>query len=351
MKLSASELAVLLGGKVEGDDTVWVDRPARIEDATPGSLSFLANPKYEEFVYDCDASILLVSHAFSPSRPVNPTLIRVDDVYGAMAFLAEKFEVENLPEKGVAANAVIDPTASIGEDVTISDFVVIGPNCRIDDGVVIHPFVFIGPNCEIGRNSTLFSGVKVHFDTKIGAQVSIHSNTVIGSDGFGYVKTDGAFKKIKQLGNVIIEDDVEIGANVVIDRASLGSTVIRKGAKLDNLIQIAHNVEIGEHTAMAAQSGVAGSSKIGKDVLVGGQVGIVGHIHIKDGTQIQAQSGVTNNSKENARLYGSPALDYSKYLRSYAVFRNLPELNNQLNQLQERIQAIEKEISQLLANS
>lgn len=351
MRISATELAGLLGGEVDGDASVWADRPARIEDAVPGTLTFLANPKYEEFVYDCKASILLVSRSFKPSRPVSTTMVRVDDVYAAMAFLAERFEIKDTPETGVASNAVIDPTATLGKNVTVAEFVVIGPNCQIGDGVVLHPFVYVGPNCEIGSQTILHSGVKVHYDTKIGSGVSIHSNTVLGSDGFGYVKTEGAFRKIKQLGNVVIENDVEIGANVVIDRASLGSTVIRKGAKLDNLIQIAHNVEIGEHTAMAAQSGVAGSSKVGNDVLIGGQVGIVGHIHIADGTQIQAQSGVTNNSKENAKLYGSPALDYSKYLRSYAVFRNLPDLDKQVKELQQRLAEMEKEISQLLANS
>lgn len=351
MKISAAELAGLLGGKVEGDASVEVDRPARIEEATPGTLSFLANPKYEEFVYTCEASIILVANEFQPDRPVKATLVRVKDVYASMAFLAERFDVKNEQTSGVSSNAVIDASATLGDNVTISDFVVIGANCVIGDGVILHPFVYLGANCEIGSNSVLHTGVKVHYDTKIGSKVFIHANTVIGSDGFGYVKTEGSFKKIKQLGNVVIEDHVEIGANVVIDRASLGSTVIREGAKLDNLIQIAHNVEIGQHTAMAAQSGVAGSSKIGKDVLIGGQAGIVGHIHIADGTQIQAQSGVTSSTKENARLYGSPALDYTKYLRSYAVYRRLPELTSQLTDLKERLESVEKEIAQLLANS
>jgi UDP-3-O-[3-hydroxymyristoyl] glucosamine N-acyltransferase len=351
MKISASELASLLGGSVEGDADVIVDRPARIEDATFGTLSFLANPKYEEFAYQSEASILLVDRLFKPSRPIKATLVRVDNVYAAMAFLAEKFDVSTTHEVSVSSNAVIDSTAKIGKDVTIADFVVIGPDCVIGDGVVLHPFVYVGAKSTVGELTILHTGVKVHYNSQIGRSVTIHANSVIGSDGFGYVKTDGAFKKMKQLGNVIIEDDVEIGANVVIDRASLGSTVIRQGSKLDNLIQIAHNVEIGKHSAIAAQSGIAGSARIGNDVLIGGQVGIVGHIHIADGTQIQAQSGVNASTKENARLYGSPALEYNKYLRSYAVFRNLPVLSNQLNDLQQRLKSIEKEIEQLLANS
>lgn len=351
MKITAAELASLLGGVVEGDETATVDRPARIEDATPGTLSFLANPKYEDFIYQSEASILLVSRDFKPARTLKTTLVRVDDVYAAMAVLADRFEVRPATEVRISDRAVIDPSSRIGKGVTISDFVVIGSNCVIEDGVTLYPFVFVGANCRIGKDTVLHPGVKVHYDCQLGERVSVHANSVIGSDGFGYVKTGGAFRKIRQLGNVVVENDVEIGANVVIDRASLGSTVIREGAKLDNLIQIAHNVEIGKHTAMAAQSGVAGSTKVGNDVLVGGQVGIVGHIQIADGTQIQAQSGVTTSSEENARLYGSPALDYNRYLRSYAVFRNLPGLSSQINDLQRRLESIEKEIAQLLANS
>lgn len=351
MKITAAELASLLGGTVEGDQDVSVDRPARIEDASPGTISFLANPKYEEFAYQSQASILLVNHGFKPTREVRATLIRVDDVYACMAILAEKFEVKSSPEVRVSERAAIDPGASIGSNVVISDFVVIGPNCKIGDNVILHPFVYVGANCTIGRDSVLHPGVKLHYDCALGERVTVHSNTVIGSDGFGYVKTEGVFKKIRQLGNVVVENDVEIGANVVIDRASLGSTLIREGAKLDNLIQIAHNVDIGKHTAIAAQSGVAGSTKIGSDVLIGGQVGIVGHIHIADGTQIQAQSGVTTSTNEHDRLYGSPALDYNRYLRSYAVFRNLPGLSSQLAEIQRRLKSIEKDLDQLLPNS
>ena len=231
----------MLDGEVEGDAQVIVDRPARIEDATPGTLSFLANPKYEEYAYECKASILLVNQTFRPNRPIAATLIRVADVYAAMAILAERFDLNQAKEAHIASNAVIDPSTKIGKNVSIADFVVIGPDCEIEDGVSLHPFVFLGSNCKIGRGTNLHSGVKVHYGTQIGAGVTIQANTVLGSDGFGYVKTEGEFKKIKQLGNVVIEDNVEIGANVVVDRASLGSTVIREGAKLDNLIQIAQD--------------------------------------------------------------------------------------------------------------
>jgi len=298
-------------------------------------------------VYESNASILLVPDGFKPSRPVNPTLLRVKDVYAAMATLTEWFEAKQKKRPEISERASIDPSAIIGENAVVSDFVVIGADCVIGANVVLHPFVCIESGSKLGDDCTLLSGVKVHYGCEIGNRVCMHANTVIGSDGFGYAKSEGRYVKIKQLGNVVIEDDVEIGANVVVDRASLGSTIIRSGAKLDNLIQIAHNVVVGRNTVIAAQAGVAGSTKVGDDVMIGGQVGIVGHIHVADGTQIQAQSGVTVATKANDKIYGSPALDYGKYLRSYAVFRNLPQMSSQLSLIEKKLKDVEKGLKQL----
>ena len=347
MKITARELAGFLNGELVGDPSIEVDRPSRIEEGTPGTLTFLANPKYESYAYQTNASVMLVSKDFEPKQSVKPTLIKVDNVYAAMAALVAQFDPNKRQVVGVSDNAVIHETAELGEHVAIGDFVVIGPNVKVGDHTELFPFVHLASDVAVGSNCSLRSGVKVMQDCIIGDNVMIHSNTVIGSDGFGFAKENGRFEKIKQVGNVIIENDVEIGANVTIDRASIGSTIIREGAKLDNLIQIAHNDEVGPHTAIAAQAGIAGSTKIGKDVLIGGQVGIIGHLKIGDGTQIQAQSGVTNNTEENARLYGSPALDYVHFLRSYASFRNLDEMRHQVKKMEDTIKELQKKLDEL----
>ncbi len=346
MKMTAAELATLLGGVVIGDEKVQVERPAKIEEATPGSLTFLANLKYEKYLYGTEASIVLVQSQFSPSKPVPTTLIKVPDVYRAMATLADQFSQNLGDPTGISAQATVHPSVSFGENVAIGHYVVICKGCKIESGAVIHPFTWLGPNVVIGKDTVLHAGVKVYHECQIGNKVIIHANTVIGSDGFGFVRSENGFKKIKQLGNVVIEDNVDIGANVVIDRASLGSTLIKAGTKLDNLIQVAHNVQIGTNTAIAAQSGIAGSTKIGNDVLIGGQVGIVGHIDLADKTSVQAQSGVTGSTIPGQRLYGSPALDYSKYLRSYALFKNLPGIVAQLNKLEDDLKSVQEKLDQ-----
>lgn len=339
MQLSVRKLAQLLDGSIEGDPEVLVDRPSKIEEGEPGSISFLGNPKYESYVYETKASVLLVSRDFEPKKPISATLIRVDNVYDAISSLLEQFGPQ-IEDKGHhAENAVIHASATIGKDTTISEFCVISQNAKIGNNCQIHAQVFIGKEVVIGNNVTLYPGVKILHACQIGDHCIIHSNVVIGSDGFGFVpQEDGAYKKIAHVGKVIVENQVEIGANTTIDRATMGATIIREGVKLDNLIQVGHNVEIGENSVIAAQAGIAGSTKIGKNCRIGGQVGFVGHIQVADGTQIQAQSGVASAiEKPNTALFGSPAIGYRDYIKSYAIFRKLPELYKRLFRLEKQL--------------
>ncbi len=332
------DIASLVGGVVVGDPEIKINRPSRIDEAGgSGSISFYGNPKYEPFVYTTEASALLVPKGFEPKSPIQATLIKVDDVYAAIALLLESFGQKVERPASVSAQAVVHPTSSIGEHVTIGAFSSISAKSSIGDQSILYDQVFIGENVQIGKHVTLYPGVKIMADCIIGDHCTIHSNVVVGSDGFGFApQKDGSFKKIPQLGNVIIEDSVEIGSNCTIDRGSIGATIIKKGAKLDNLIQIAHNVEIGENTVIAAQTGIAGSTKIGKNCLIGGQVGFVGHIQIADGTRIQAQSGIMSSvTKPNTALFGFPAIPYRDYLKAYAIFKRLPQLNQKLKQLEQ----------------
>ena len=295
MQISAKELGLLLNGIVEGDATVEVSGPSKIEEGKEGTISFLSNPKYEPYAYTTKASILLVSKEFKPDKPLNATLVRVDNVYASVAHLLEKFGGEIPTIKGISDDAFIHTEVKIGENASVGNFSVIKKGAVIGKNAVIYPQVFIDENVEIGDNVKLFPGVKIFHACKIGDNCTLHANVVIGSDGFGFApQDDGSYTKIPQLGNVVLEDDVEIGANTVIDRATMGTTIIRKGAKLDNLIQIAHNVDVGESTVIAAQAGIAGSTKIGKNALIGGQAGIVGHVQIADGTRVQAQVALIN---------------------------------------------------------
>ncbi len=346
MQISAKELGLLLNGIVEGDADVKITGPSKIEEGKEGTISFLANPKYEQYAYTTNSSILLVSNDFKPEKPIKPTLIRVENVYVSMAQLLEKFG-ENVPQvEGVSEESFIHEEALIGENVSVGRFSVIEKGAKVGTGSIIYPQVFIGENAVIGENVILYPGVKIYHACKIGDNCIFHANVVIGSDGFGFApQSDGTYKKIPQLGNVIIEDNVEIGANTVIDRATMGSTIIRQGAKLDNLIQVAHNVEIGASSVIAAQAGIAGSTKIGKNALIGGQAGIIGHIELAEGTKVQAQSGINKSIKKTgSSVYGSPALEYNNYLRSYAIFRRLPELQQKINEL-------EKQLSELIKHA
>ncbi|HEY8366981.1 MAG TPA: UDP-3-O-(3-hydroxymyristoyl)glucosamine N-acyltransferase [Bacteroidia bacterium] len=337
MKITAAEIAEQLGGTVEGDGSVELCTLAKIEEGCPGSLTFLGNPKYEEFVYTTKASAVVVNKDFKPSKPLPMSIIRVDDAFASFTKLMELFYGLSR-KKGIESPSFIHPTATIGKDVYIGAFAYIGEGAIIADGAQIYPHTYIGDRVQIGEMSTIYSGVKIYYNCVIGNHVTIHSGTVIGADGFGFSPTQAdGYNKVPQIGNVLIEDYVEIGANATIDRATLGSTIIRKGAKLDNLIQVAHNVEVGEHTVIAAQAGVAGSAKIGKYCMIGGQVGIVGHLSIADHTKIAAQSGIGSSiKKEGQTLQGSPAFEITDYKRAYVHFRNLSKLEARISNLEKK---------------
>ncbi len=338
MRVTVAMIAQLVQGDIEGDPHVEILGPAPIEDGTPGTISFLADAKYESFAYSTGSSALLVNRTFVPQEPIQATLIRVDNVRMAVASLLQQFDQSKQGSGTIAEQAFVDPSATIGKQVSIGRFSVVDASAEIGDGSIIHDQVSIGQGVHIGKNCVLFPGVRIYKGCQIGDDCMIHSNAVIGSDGFGFApKDDGSYDKVPQLGNVILESHVEIGANCVIDRATMGSTVIETGAKLDNLIQIAHNVRIGAHTVIAAQAGIAGSTHIGAHSQIGGQVGIVGHIQIAQGTKIQAQSGVAGAIKEKGQaVYGSPAIPYGNYVRSYAVFKTLPELEKRLRKLEKK---------------
>lgn len=342
MEFTAAMIARILNGTVEGDPETKLNTVARIEEGHPGALSFLSNPKYEPYIYSTDASAVLVKNDFTPAKKVTATLIRVDDPYQALAHLLAFYEQARPAKKGIHPSAVIDERASVGSDVFIGACAVISENAEIADGCSLHPQVFIGENVKIGKNCTLHPGVKVYRDCVIGNDCIIHAGAVIGADGFGFAPVSEAnFMKIPQIGNVIIEDNVEIGSNTCVDRATMGSTVIRKGVKLDNLIQVGHNVEIGENTVIAAQSGLAGSTRVGRNCMFGGQVGLAGHLSIADGCKIGAQSGIMSTvSEENSTLLGSPATDSKQFLKSVVYIRKLPELNNRLDALAKTVAAL-----------
>ena len=340
MQLSARELAAFLQGTVEGDPNVKVSRPSKIEEGGEGTISFLGNMKYEAYAYTTTASVLLVSNDFQATKPVNPTLIRVPDVYAAVAQLLEQFGQQAPTTATISEAASIHPDANIGEGVSIAAMAVIEEGAQIGNGSIIMGQVYVGKDVKLGKNVKLHPGVRILTGCELGDHCIIHANTVIGSDGFGFApQEDGSYKKVTHVGNVVIEQNVEIGACTTIDRATMGSTIIREGVKLDNLVQIGHNVEVGAHTVIAAQAGVAGSTKIGKHCRIGGQVGFVGHVQIADGTQIQAQSGVAGPVDEpNQALFGSPAIGYRDYIRSYAVFKQLPELYKKLRRLEKKLE-------------
>lgn len=341
MQFTAQQIATWLSGRLEGNPDEHVGNVAKIEEAGKGDLCFLSNPKYEEYIYNTEASVVIINEDLVLAAPVAATLIRVKDAYASFAFLLEQYNnvVEGSGKIGVEQPSFVATSASIGKDVYIGAFTYIGENVKIEDGVRIHPGCFIGNNVTIGANSRIYAGVKVYQGCILGERVVIHSGAVVGGDGFGFAPLkDGTYKKIAQIGNVLIESDVEIGANTTIDRATMGSTIIRSGVKLDNLIQVAHNVEIGANTVIAAQTGISGSTKIGKNCVIGGQVGIVGHIHIADGTRINAQSGLSKSiNSENVTLNGTPAFEYKSSLKSQAIFRNLPELQHRLQKLEETV--------------
>ncbi|HCL81015.1 MAG TPA: UDP-3-O-(3-hydroxymyristoyl)glucosamine N-acyltransferase [Nitrospiraceae bacterium] len=341
MEFKAQNIADFLGGRVEGDANIIVSDVAKIEEGKPGTLAFLSNPKYNKYLYETESSIVIVNDDFVAESEVKATLIRVPDAYKAFAMLLELYQQAKGNKSGIENPSFIDSTATLGNNIYIGAFAYIGKNVRIGNHVKIYPHVYVGDNTIIGDDSILFSGVKIYEDTKIGEACIIHAGAVIGSDGFGFApKEDGTYQKIPQVGNVILEDLVEIGANTTIDCATMGSTIIRKGTKLDNLVQIAHNVEIGENTVMAALTGIAGSSKIGSNCRFGGQVGVAGHITIGDRVNVGAMSGVSRSIKSDNTVLLAPAMDIAQAARVTAVYRNLPQLRDQVLDLVKQVTQI-----------
>ena len=339
MQFTAEQIAGLLNGKVEGDSTIAVSQLAKIEEGNPTSLSFLSNPKYEQYLYTTKSGIVIVNEDLVLQKEVAATLIRVSNAYSAFTELLKIYHTYRTERSGRDEQIFIDPSANIGNGGYIGAFAYISKDVKIGNNVKIYPRVYIGDNVTIGDNTTLYPGATIYYDCQIGSNVIIHAGAVIGSDGFGFApKPDGTYDKIPQIGNVIIENDVEIGSNTVIDRATMGSTIVQKGVKLDNLIQIAHNVEIGENTVIAAQTGVSGSTKVGKQVILGGQVGVVGHIHLANGTQVQAQSGINKSIvEENKKWAGTPATAYTSQLRSQVIYAKLPELERRIKELENKL--------------
>jgi UDP-3-O-[3-hydroxymyristoyl] glucosamine N-acyltransferase len=338
MQFSAQQIAIIIGGKVEGNAEITVGSFGKIEEAQAGELAFLSNPKYEEYLYSTNASIIIVNETQELKQPVAATIIKVPDAYTSFAVLLDKYQqIQQQQLTGIQQPVYIDATAKIGTNVFIGAFSYLGEKVITADGVKIYPNVYLGNNVVVGENSVIHPGVKIYHDCIIGKNVVIHAGTIIGGDGFGFApQADGTFKKIPQIGNVIIEDNVEIGSNTTIDRATMGSTLIKAGAKLDNLLQIGHNAEVGNNTIIAAQSGISGSTKIGSNVMIGGQAGVVGHITIGDGAKINAQSGVSKSLGAGKVVTGSPA--YA--LRSQATSRKLPELEKRIKELEKQIAAL-----------
>lgn len=338
MKFKAAEIANLLNGVVKGDDRVEVSTLAKIEEGKPGSISFLANPKYEHFIYETQSSVVIVSEDFVPSHPIEATQIVVKDAYHAFTQLLNHYNTIKNQKVGVEEFTKIHSSATLGEDIYIGSFSYIGANVVLGNNVKIYPNVTIGDSVTIGDGTVIFSGSQVYEGCEIGENCVVHANVVIGSDGFGFAPTaDGSFEKVPQIGNVIIHDNVEIGSGTTIDRATMGSTIVGKGVKLDNQIQIAHNVQIGENTVIASQTGIAGSTKVGRNCMIGGQVGIVGHLSIGDFVHIQAQSGVNNDVASEQQIYGSPAMDAKDFRRSYVYFRRFPEIAKRIDQLEKDV--------------
>jgi len=347
MRFKARDIAKILNAAIEGDQDIEISGISKIEEGKPGTLSFLANPQYEKYIYDTTASIVLVSNDFTPSQKISSTLIRVKDPYEAFATLLGLYNKQKHNKAGIEDHSFVDESAETGEGVYIGAFAYIGKNVKIGNNVKIYPHVYIGDNSAIKDDVILHSGVKVYDNCEIGNNCILHSGVIIGGDGFGFAsRSDNNYKKVPQVGNVIIGNYVEIGSNTTIDRATIGSTIISDGVKLDNLIQIAHNVEIGDNTVIAAQTGISGSTKIGKNCMIAGQVGIIGHLRIADNVKIAAQSGVARSIEEKgATVQGSPAYTYNQYQRSYVVFRSLPEMKKMIEIMEKELEELKSQIS------
>ena len=345
MQFTAEQIAAFLGGEIVGDATVSVSNLAKIEEGTPGTLTVLSNPLYTQYIYTTQASIALVRRDFEPEKPVTPTLIKVDDPYTCLTRLLELVEQARGQKSGIEEPSHIALSAQVADDVFVGAFTYIGERAVVGSGCKIYPQVYIGDDVVLGNNVILYPGVKVYHGCRIGNNCIVHAGAVIGSDGFGFApQADGSYKKIPQIGIVILEDDVELGANTTIDRATMGATVIRRGVKLDNLVQIAHNVEVGAHTVMAAQVGVAGSTKIGEQCMFGGQVGIAGHRHVGNRVIVGAQSGIPNDVKDNMEIMGYPAVPKVEFARQTVHIKRLAQLNQTVKELQQQINELKKNL-------
>lgn len=345
MEFSAKQIAEFIQGEIIGDENANVHTFAKIEEGIPGAISFLSNPKYAPYIYTTQSSIVLVNKDFIPEEAIKATLIKVDNAYEGLAKLLQLYEMSKPKKTGINSLAFISPTAKIGKDVYIAPFAYIGDNVEIGDNTIIHSHAAIGESAKVGDNCILYSSTTIYHDCRIGNNCILHSGCVIGADGFGFAPTPNGFDKIPQIGIVILEDNVEIGANTCIDRATMGATIIRKGVKLDNLIQIAHNVEVGENTVMASQVGIAGSTKVGQWCMFGGQAGLAGHIKVGNKVNIAAQSGISGSIKSESTVMGSPAFEAKSYFKSAAVYKRLPEMYLTLDKLQKEINELKKQLN------
>ena len=345
MEFSAKQIAEFIQGTIVGDENATVHTFAKIEEGMPGAISFLSNPKYTHYIYDTQSSIVLVNRDFEPEKEIKATLIKVDNAYESLAKLLNLYEMSKPKKTGVDPLAYIAPTAKIGKDVYIAPFACVGDNAEIGDNTSLHPHATVGSGAKIGNNCILYSHATVYHDCRVGNNCTLHAGSVVGADGFGFAPSPEGYEKIPQIGITILEDNVEIGANTCIDRATMGATVIRKGVKLDNLIQIAHNVEVGSHTVMASQVGVAGSTKIGEWCMFGGQVGVAGHITVGNRVNMGAQSGVNGSVKDGKVLIGTPPIEFKNYFKSSAVFKKLPDMYLELASLKKEIEELKKQLN------
>ncbi|MGI6047897.1 MAG: UDP-3-O-(3-hydroxymyristoyl)glucosamine N-acyltransferase [Petrimonas sp.] len=344
MTFTAKQIADFLKGEIIGNPDIEVDNFAKIEEGKPRTIAFLSNPKYTHYIYETKADIVLVNNDFIADKPISATLIKVPDAYAALASLLEIANNVTPKKTGIEEMSFVSPSATLGENIYVGAFAYIGDKAQVGENVKIYPQVYIGENVKIGNNVLIYSGVKIYHNCVIGDNCILHSGVIIGADGFGYSQQEGIYHKIQQIGNVVLEENVEVGANTTIDRAVLGSTIIRKGVKLDNLIQIAHNCDIGQNTVMAAQVGIAGSTKIGENCVLGGQVGIGGHITIGSKSQIGAQSGIISNTPEGSEIMGSPAYPIKNYFKSSIIIPKLPDIYRQINTLEKEINELKKQL-------
>ncbi|WP_373728198.1 UDP-3-O-(3-hydroxymyristoyl)glucosamine N-acyltransferase [Bacteroides heparinolyticus] len=345
MEFSAKQIATFIQGEIVGDENATVHTFAKIEEGMPGAISFLSNPKYTSYIYDTQSSIVLVNKDFIPEQEVKTTLIKVDNAYESLAKLLNLYEQSKPKLTGISPLAFVAESAKIGKDVYIAPFACIGEHAEVGDNTVIHPHVTIGSGAKIGSNCIIYANATVYHDCRIGNYCILHAGCVIGADGFGFAPTPEGYEKIPQIGITILEDNVEVGANTCIDRATMGATIVHSGVKLDNLIQIAHNDEIGSHTVMAAQVGIAGSTKVGEWCMMGGQVGVAGHIHIGDKVNLGAQSGVPGSIKDGSQLIGTPPMESKPYFKSAAIYRKLPDMYTELNVLRKELNELKQQLN------